>query len=142
MRCKSVSSNIGDAVMKFTMKSKRRLDVVTQRVAEITGHRIVDRTPVREGYARGGWNASKGAPNYARTDRRDPSGGIAKTEITAVANTLKATDRFSIGNGQPHIRALENGKSNQAPAGMVKITEMEVPSIIKQAVAEAKGRVQ
>lgn len=66
-------------------------------------HRIQRRTPIKTGYAESRWD---------------------KTQTTE--NLVQIT------NDAPYIGVLENGSSDQAPNGMVRITMEEVPDIIDE----------
>ena len=75
--------------------------------------KLVLKTPVDEGEARGGWQVSTGAPPGSPPKRRDRSGqatiagGSAK--IVRSTRSKQAYKRTLITNGVPHIGTLENG---------------------------------
>lgn len=108
--------------------------------------RIIMRTPVDEGWARGSWSPSVGSP--VRPQKiADPTGEITTAKVDAVLATLKLGQKFYLVSYLPYIKVLEfglypnppkggsgktiNGFSTQAPAGMFRITLAEVPTIMK-----------
>ncbi|MCP1608717.1 hypothetical protein J2848_000353 [Azospirillum lipoferum] len=127
-----------DAIAKFSNKAVNSADQVVQQVATEIGGRLVKRTPVEEGEARGGWNASINGYSAAGTGRLDPGGGATMEQIAAVAATAKVGDTIFITNSVPHIIPLEHGWSDRAPNGMVSVTAREAPRI----VANIAGRIR
>ena len=96
--------------------------------------RVVNRTPVDTGRARGGWQVG-------RSDSESDNGNIDGGGASTVASGLSVIDRISIPfgtivifNNVEYIVFLEEGSSAQAPQGMVDLTVLELKRI-----AEAAG---
>lgn len=87
-------------------------DKLTERVADEVFDRIVRRTPRQSGRAQDGWEIDK------------------------------TGDGIVIKNDVPYIGILENGWSDQAPTGMVRITLEEVDDIIKAQLEERTNESQ
>lgn len=82
---------------------------------------IVRGTPVKDGYARGGWYVTQGAPGS--TAPRGPDKDGAAT-ILAGAMALRGGSPFKdvyINNDVDYIGQLEGGSSTQAPDGIVRV---------------------
>ncbi len=97
---------------------------------------IIERTPVKSGRARGNWQATTGSPATGVTDAEDKDGS---TTQAAAGETIQDAigSEFYLTNNLPYIRRLEfEGWSQQAPAGMVRITLQNVEQGIKRAIAE------
>lgn len=106
-------------------------DAIGEAILE-TGVRIIERTPVDTGRARGGWQTTIGsAPSAAEPDR-DP--GDARGELEQAARSFQLGDEVHISNAVEYIGILEDGNSAQAPQGMVKVTASEWPAIVEAAV--------
>lgn len=104
--------------------------------------RIIDRTPVDTGRARGNWQTTTITPAKGVIDkqwkarrkdddaRRGVNGANAKARAMKMGNAAIATLRpFSIShitNNLPYIEALENGHSKRAPQGMLAVTFAEL----------------
>jgi hypothetical protein len=87
---------------------------------------IVFRTPVKEGRARGNWQASVGVPIETEIDRLDKDGqGTIEAESRALTE-LKPFSIIFISNNVIYIVPLEEGHSKRAPAGMVAVTLTEL----------------
>lgn len=127
-------SAFSDAIAKFSQKAKANADAVLRETAKGVGERLVARTPVEEGEARGGWKSSINGFSAAPTGRDDKGGAATVEAIAAVIEHAKAGDSVFITNSLPHIMALEHGHSKQAPAGMVAVTAAEGSRIVADAV--------
>ena len=84
---------------------------------------VVLKTPVDTGRARGNWQIGENPPEIARLD---PAGALAIADGTAGILRAAAFDVITIANNLPYILGLEEGRSRQAPAGMVGLTLAEI----------------
>ena len=83
---------------------------------------IVRYTPVKDGYARGGWYVTTGRASTSAPRAPDKDGGLT---ILAGIMALRGASPFKdvfINNDVPYIEDLENGSSGQAPEGMVRVS--------------------
>ncbi|WP_212525853.1 HK97 gp10 family phage protein [Actibacterium sp. MT2.3-13A] len=91
--------------------------------------RIVNRTPVDTGRARGNWFVSIGGGGVEVTTDVDPAGGVTVTrggERIAYYEEVEGFPVITIYNNLPYIERLEDGYSKQAPGGMVAVTVAEL----------------
>lgn len=91
--------------------------------------RIVLRTPVDTGRARGNWFVSFGTAGTETTQGVDPNGSATIARGAAVISrykTRRAFDSILLYNNLPYINRLEDGYSTQAPGGMVALTVAEL----------------
>jgi len=85
---------------------------------------VVKRTPVDTGRAKGNWQANLGGPAVGALPT--PAGGEAQAVAGAIsrANEVAAQYRggvpVHITNNLPYIQRLNQGSSDQAPAGFVQ----------------------
>lgn len=110
------------------------LDKVTvetmQKVVLAVDSAIVLSTPVDTGRARGNWLPSINTPDESKLrDNFDPSGSKAIGEAQSVASVVKPGDTVYISNNLEYIGALNDGHSQQAPAGFVEKAVQVVKSI-------------
>lgn len=88
--------------------------------------RIIFRNPVKSGRSRGNWQAERGPSNTSVLDTVDKEGN---TTLSAGFGKLAGMLPFglvTLFNNVKYIQKLENGGSQQAPAGMVKVSVAEV----------------
>jgi hypothetical protein len=87
--------------------------------------RIVPRTPVDTGRARGGWYPyadHAGAPVVGG----GPGAAQGRSEGSFREDLDGANQFIEVTNGVPYIKRLEYGYSTQAPAGMVRVSMREL----------------
>lgn len=97
-----------------------------RKVGLETLERVVMRTPVRTGRARGNWQVAITAPSRRVLDMSDPSGRETIERGRRELASVKIPPRIYITNNVPYIERLENGYSRRAPRGMVGITLEEI----------------
>lgn len=127
-------SDFARNIRKWSDKTGRHIDDTIRAVVLDLSAKIIARTPVDTGRARGNWQAATGQPASGTLGMLDPSGGAA----TAAA-ALKAKDApgriYYLTNNLPYIRRLEyDGYSSQAPNGFVRVTVAEFKQALSNAV--------
>lgn len=123
------------ALIKKTEKSVE--EVVKDTVMDLTVN-LVLRSPVDTGKFRGNWNTSFNQPNYNT---------VGDVENNSVERAVKVVERYQLGdtvyitNSLPYAARLEyEGWSKQAPDGMVRLTLVEYPQILRRRLQQkAKG---
>jgi hypothetical protein len=91
--------------------------------------RLVLRTPVDTGRARGSWQVTSGHPATSSPIGVDPSGSATIGKgATAAAELTPGEDAFICSN-LVYMPELERGHSKQAPAGIVAVTVEELKLI-------------
>lgn len=103
---------------------------------------IVERTPVDTGRAKSNWQMSTTNSDYVRTCDE----GFSFNEIKSIIEDEIADFSFDIHDDQvviynnlEYIDQLENGTSDQAPAGMVSVSLVEFTNHFNRALAEFEG---
>ena len=125
-------------ITKFVEKAGDRADLVVRKVALDLFSKVVLKTPVDTGRARGHWTAGVNHAPAGLTGRLDKSGAGAIAGIAATVSTARAGDSIYLANNLPYIVRLEYGHSKQAPAGMVRTTIDEFQAAVNRAAAEAQ----
>lgn len=131
---------------EFARKAEMNLQTAVRLVSLDIMTRVVERTPVRSGRARSGWDLTIGHPSdylpaeppetpgaKADKDRKFQSvfTGGASTVNPAEASKIDGKQAVYIMNNLPYIERLENGWSEQAPSGMVRLSLDEVSAEIE-----------
>lgn len=138
----SFKSDIDKIIAKTTDRLKKTVEGVRIEMSE----RVINRTPVDTGYARGNWQASIDYPIKSEITRFDTIAGFAPTDGDGIS--LRAASKvaekdydktFFLTNSVPYIRNLEYfSGSNQAPHGMVRITVAEFEDILNEVLRGLK----
>ena len=124
---------------KFAKKVDLDLGTVVQKVAMDVLTGVVMRTPVATGRARGSWLVGV---NKIPEGEGLPE-GTQLSRSAATSESLKQGNQISKVNGKstvyiinplPYAKPLEDGSSEQAPNGMVKVTLQVVSASIKRGI--------
>lgn len=105
---------------------------VGRKVALELFGRVILKTPVDTGRARANWQVTIGTTANGTVEIDDKSGGATMSAATAASAGFNAGDTIYLTNNLPYILKLEEGSSQQAPAGMVALTVQEFAAIVKQ----------
>lgn len=90
-------------------RSAAQVQLYQRVVAVEVFQRIIERTPVDYGFARGNWQVAIGAPILSTIDRTDPSGAATKAAGNAVIASVVPYCALYISNSAPYITVLEDG---------------------------------
>lgn len=104
--------------------------------------KVVERTPVDAGRAKGNWMISTTDSNHTMDDKDGFSLNEIKSIIEGEIRDFSFDihdDQVIIYNNLEYIPMLENGTSRQAPAGMVSVSLVEFTNHFNQALAEFEG---
>lgn len=118
-------------------------ELVARKIVGEVFRRVILRTPVRTGRARGNWQSSTGSPaSGALGESCNAPVGTAPVlrALEVVRGWQTGAGAVYLANNLPYIERLENGWSRQAPSGMVALTIAEFGGIVEDAAAEAKAR--
>lgn len=121
-------------ISRFVEKANGNIERAARQAVVLAAQGLIARTPVDTGQARGNWVFGAGAINYEVVEtRRDASGGATLGAISAAVMTVRiaSVPYLYVSNSLPYIQRLEDGWSQQAPAGMVKATLAELPRQIE-----------
>lgn len=94
---------------------------------------VVIKTPVDKGGARSNWFCELGAANNGAVGRApETSGNAALDDIRVTVSQMPLAGQAILFNNLPYIERLEDGYSQQAPAGMVKTSIAEWRRIVRE----------
>lgn len=136
-------------LQQFADKTNAKADDLVGRIVANVASRVDLRSPVGDptlwkhkappGYVggrfRGEWQLGVNQIPTVPTGVIDPSGGEAIASIIAAIPEKASGNVYYITNLMPYGQALEDGHSTQAPSGMVSLTAMEFPMLVREAAA-------
>ena len=128
---------------RFIAKANGRMALVVRKVMFDIFSRVIYRTPVDEGTARGNWNCAISQMDFSTSNPPDPQGHAAVGRMSVVISDGVGSIVY-LSNGLPYIDSLENGRilsdgsrtgptSRQAPNGMLRLTVQQYPGIVQEA---------
>lgn len=121
-------------------KAKGKQELFFKKLTLEIMSRIVLKTPVDTGRARANWFVGNGTPNRRTDQLVDPSGvSTIAFGQSAIMGIKVDGQTIYVTNSLPYIRRLEyEGWSQQAPAGMVRVTLAELSGVARQIANEVK----
>lgn len=114
----------------------RKLTEATQKISLDVFSNVIRLSPVDTGRFRGNWQPSAGAPVAGELELLDPSGGAVTAKVSGFVEGVEAGDVIYMVNNLPYAEKLEDGSSQQAPNGMVKLTVQRFQPIADKVIAQ------
>ena len=137
-------------MQKFTKKTTGNIELAIKSIVRDVAETIIEMSPVGDatawknpppvGYTggrfRGNWDYGFNAAPNTEYDIIDKSGSASRGRIDAkIIGKKMAGNVHFIANNLPYAQRLEDGWSNQAPAGMVSLTVIKWQSIVNESVS-------
>ena len=122
-------------IATLAAKAGADMDRVVRKIEIDLFGRVIARTPVDTGRAKGNWQVSNDAPNETTIDRLDKDGMAATDSAIDAVMHLPTGHVTYLTNALPYAGVLEYGSSKQAPAGMVRLSAREFADAVQKAVA-------
>ena len=107
---------------KACEKAKGQTELAARKVMLDLFSRVIMKSPVDTGRFRANWNVGYGSPDKTTTQSTNSALGKVQAEIA----TAKLDGSIFLSNSLPYSIRLENGWSVQAPAGMVRLSLVEI----------------
>lgn len=123
---------------QISQLANKKLETVVRETLVGLSTSIIIKTPVKDGYAKGGWVAQENMQPTTSPERIDKSGSIAINGVQVVAGKFDIGSTFYLVNALPYAETLEYGSSQQAPSGMVRISIAELPGILDARIAKLR----
>lgn len=120
-------------VTQFAKSIPGKVTVMQKKIVLEALRRLVKKTPVDTGRARGNWQVTIGSPVDGQLDKKDPEGDSTIAIGLAALAGLPPFQVVWISNNVDYIEFLEEGSSGQAPEGMLAITIEELRNMFREA---------
>lgn len=108
------------SLTEFTIKTKESMDRAYEQIAVELYNRIVNNTPIDTGMARANWKIAAGTMDSSTSE------STHYKNIDSLPGLKVGVNEAWISNHLHYIYSLENGHSQQAPAGMVMVSIEEL----------------
>jgi len=124
---------MGD-LAKFAQKTEKKFAILIQRITLDIFTRLTLRTPVDTGRARASWDIGVSQAS----DYVPPEGSYSAPKMDAVGKVpdIDGKKVVFITSSLHYMQYLEEGSSQQAPAGMVVVTMAEVEVELENLMAQ------
>lgn len=119
---------------QFAEQAKEAVDASLREIVIELGNSLIRMSPVDTGRFRGNWQFSIEAPAAGTLSTLDPTGTEATARIAGDSILFRAGETAFIVNNLPYAIPLEYGHSDQAPQGMVRVTQARFQQIVLEAI--------
>ncbi|WP_434606792.1 HK97 gp10 family phage protein [Pseudomonas sp. D2-30] len=123
---------------EFAKQAQEAVDASLREIIIEIGNSLIRMSPVDTGRFRGNWQMSIDAPSEGTLGALDPTGATATARIAEGSIFFRAGTTAFIVNNLPYAIPLEYGHSDQAPGGMVRITQARFQQIVLEAIRNHK----
>ncbi|KFE50143.1 HK97 gp10 family phage protein [Pseudomonas syringae] len=131
-----LNGSFSEVLSQFADQSKDSMDEIFRSVVIEIGSSVVRLSPVDTGAFRGSWTFTADTPSNEIPTTLDKSGHETIARIVAGVQHLTFGQTAYLVSNLPYAIALEYGHSQQALAGMVRITKERFQDIVAQAIRE------
>lgn len=128
--------NFTKQLKQFEDETLERMTLAAQKITLDAFSEVILKTPVDTGRARGNWKTAIGIVPSGVVELSDPSGQGAISQASGVVTAIEIGDVIYLANDLPYITRLEEGSSQQAPGGMVRLTAQRFQAIANAVFAE------
>jgi hypothetical protein len=118
---------------KITEKAGAQADNVAKKIILDVFSSVTLKSPVDTGRFRGNWQLQSGLVDAKTDSPEDKTGQLAIAAANIKIKGYSSKLITYISNSLPYAQRLENGYSDQAPQGMVRLTVIEFRRMIRKA---------
>ena len=129
--------SLGDDLRRIAAAQKQTVRQVYRLVMNDIGNQIITSSPVMDGTFRANWLSAINTGNYSY-DESKVSISNSEGRLTATTGQLDVGETFYFTNSMPYAARLEDGYSDFAPTGMVKVAVNDFPSIVENRVRQLR----
>jgi len=123
---------------KIAKKNKMSLNQVYRGSMFDVSNQMITTSPKDTGVFQANWLAALNSGDYtfdkAKTNITESQG-----RLTVTVGGLSNDASFYFTNSSPYAKPLEDGHSDQAPSGVVRVTINDFPQIVEKRVREVRG---
>lgn len=134
-----LNGSFSETLRQYRDQTLADMDEIFQRVVIEVGTTLIRLSPVDTGRFRGNWQFTIDSPASASLDNYDKEGHQTIAELVGGVQSLTYGQTAYLVNNLIYAIPLEYGHSQQAPAGMVRITKENFQAIVEQVVREVSG---
>lgn len=131
--------SFADDLRRFERKTEDKMTRAARKITLDAFSGVIMMSPVDTGRFRGNWQTAIGDIPDGTVEAVDPSGTTVIAKVAGVTGRMDPGDVIYMANNLPYAQRLEDGHSQQAPAGMVKLTVQRFQPIA-EAVIRQIGR--
>lgn len=131
--------SLGADLRKIAKKKKQTLNQAYSSIMFDLANQIITMSPKDTGAFQANWLAALNSGDYT-FDKAKTNVSEADGRLTATLGSLTTDKNFFFTNSLPYAQKLEDGHSEQAPSGVVRITINDYPQIVDKRVRELRNK--
>jgi len=125
-----------DDLRRFETKTLDKMARAARKITLDAFANVINMSPVDTGRFRGNWQPAIGDVPTGTVEAVDPQGTVVIAKVQGVVAGMEPGDVIYMANNLPYAQRLEDGYSQQAPAGMVKLTVQRFQPIADAVIRE------
>jgi len=125
-------------LQRIAQRNKQKAVKVMQNSLMRVGSPMVVMSPFDQGIFKGNWMAAYGTPDTSTTDAADKTGASSIGRLKSKVEVMQGGMILYFTNSMPYAERLEYGWSEQAPAGMVRVSVAGWQSIVEDEIRKSK----
>jgi len=123
---------------KIAKKKKQTLNQAYSSIMFDLANQMITMSPKDTGAFQANWLAALNSGDYTY-DKSKTNVSEADGRLTITLGGLTTSSNFYFTNSLPYADELENGHSDQAPSGVVRVTINDFPQIVEKRVREVRN---
>jgi hypothetical protein len=127
--------NFEDVISRWVEETQLKIDDTLQDIVLLIGKNLITLSPVDTGLFKGNWQLSIGTGTNSSLLRHDPTGSAALSDLLVNVRSFTVGQIAYIQNHLTYGYDLEYGSSQQAPDGVLRVTEARFLRIVNEAIA-------
>ncbi len=124
---------------KIAKKKKQTLNQAYSSIMFDLANQMITMSPKDTGAFQANWLAALNTGDYT-FDKSKTNVSEADGRLTVTLGSLTTDNNFYFTNSLPYAQKLENGHSEQAPSGVVRVTINDFPQIVDKRVRETRNK--
>jgi hypothetical protein len=133
-------ASFAQQVSAWSDKARNKVTLAHRKIAMDVFSEVILMSPVDTGRFRGNWQCQIGSIPIGTLELDDRAGTATISRMQAEALKVEAGQVIYLVNNLPYAQRLEFGYSQQAPAGMVRLTVQRYRPIV-EAVARELSKI-
>ena len=129
-------SSFADQLRVFEAKTLDKMGRAARKITLDAFSGCIMMSPVDSGRFRGNWQTAVGSAPSGTVELLDPSGNTVIAQAAGAVAGMQIGDVIYMANNLPYAQRLEDGYSQRAPNGMVRLTVQRFQPIAEAVIRQ------
>ena len=128
--------SLGGDLRAFEAKTLDKMSRAARKITLDAFSEVIMMSPVDSGRFRGNWQPAIGSVPSGTIEALDPSGNMVIAKVAGVTAGMEPGDVVYMANNLPYGPRLEEGYSQQAPSGFVRLVVQRYQTIAEAVIRQ------